>query len=70
MQSEKDSQKPRWEKKQLTIRFKYPSNFILMIVERRYLCCGSNCFVLWSRIFVLFGPYVRFNIFSLVRVNV
>ena len=26
------------------------------------LCCGSNCFVFWSRIFVLFEPYVRFHI--------
>ena len=25
------------------------SNFILLIVPRRYFCCGSNCFVLWSR---------------------
>ena len=41
-----------------------PSNFILLIVPRRYFCCGSNYFVFWSRIFVLFEPYVRFHIFS------
>ena len=46
-----------------------PSNFILLIVPRRYFCCGSNCFVFWSRIFVLFKPYVRFHIFSSVRVT-
>ena len=46
-----------------------PSNFILLIVPRRYLCCGSNCFVIWSRMFVLFEPYVRFHIFSSVRVT-
>ena len=34
-----------------------------------YFCCGSNCFVFWSRIFVLFEPYVRFHIFSSVRVT-
>ena len=27
-----------------------------------------HCFVFWSRIFVLFEPYVRFHIFSSVRV--
>ena len=32
----------------------------LLIVPRQYFCCGSNCFVFWSRIFVLFEPYVRF----------
>ena len=41
-----------------------PSNFILLIVPRRYFCCGSNCFVFWSRVFVLFEPYVHFHIFS------
>ena len=39
------------------------------IVPRRYFCCGSSCFVFWSRIFVLFEPYVRFHIFSSVRVT-
>ena len=29
----------------------------------------SNCFVFWSRIFVLFEPYIRFLIFSSVRVT-
>ena len=42
---------------------------VFKIVPRRYLCCGSNCFVFWSRIFVLFEPYVRFHIFSSVRVT-
>ena len=39
-------------------------NYCLLysIVPSRYLCYGSNCFVFWSRIFVLFGPYVRFHI--------
>ena len=46
-----------------------PSNFILLIVPRQYFCCGFNCFVFWSRIFVLFEPYVRFHIFSSVRVT-
>ena len=33
-------------------------------------CCGSNCFVFWSRIVVLFEPYVRFlNILVKVRVT-
>ena len=48
-------------------KIKPPSNFILLIVPRRYFCCGSNCFVYWSRIVVLFEPYVRFHIFSSVR---
>ena len=29
----------------------------------------TSCFVFWSRIFVLFEPYVRFHIFSSVRVT-
>ena len=32
-------------------------------------CCGCICFMFWSRVFVLFGPYVRFHIFSLVQVT-
>ena len=36
-----------------------PDNFILLIVPRRYFCCGSICLMYWSRIFVLFEPYVR-----------
>ena len=36
--------------------------FMKMIVPRRYFCCGSYCSVFWSRIFVLFEPYVRFHI--------
>ena len=39
-----------------------PINFMLMIAPRRYFCCGSNCFVFWSRIFKLFELYVRFHI--------
>ena len=39
-----------------------PSNFILLVVPRRYFCFGSNGFVFWSRMFVLFEPYVRFHI--------
>ena len=50
-------------------QFKSPSNYILLTVPRRYFCCGSNCFVFWSRVFVLFEPYVRFHIFSSVRVT-
>ena len=46
-----------------------PSNFLLLIVPRRYFCCGSNCFVFWSRMFVLFEPYVRFFVFNSVRVT-
>ena len=44
-------------------------NFILLIVPRRYFCCGANYFVFWSRLFVLFEPYVRFHIFSSVGVT-
>ena len=40
-----------------------PCNFILPIVPRRYFCCGCICFMFWSRIFVLFEPYLRFHIF-------
>ena len=29
----------------------------------------SSCFMFWCRIFVLFEPYVRFHIFSWVRVT-
>ena len=43
-----------------------PSTFILLIVRRRYFCCGSTCFVFWSRRFVLFEPNVRFHSFSRV----
>ena len=32
--------------------------------------CGSICFMFWSRIFVLFEPYVRFQIFISLRVTV
>ena len=44
--------------------FKLPSNFILLIVPMQCFCCDSNYFVVWSRIFVLFDPYVRFHILS------
>ena len=36
---------------------------VFNIVPRRYFCCGSSCFVFWSRIFVLF------SYFSSVRVT-
>ena len=49
--------------------FKPLSNFILLIVPTRYFCRGSNCFVFWSRVFVLFEPYVRFYIVSSVGVT-
>ena len=35
---------------------------VFKIAPRLYFCCGSNCLVFWSRIFVLFEPYVRFHI--------
>ena len=44
-------------------------NFILLIVPMRYFSCGSVCFRFWSRIFVLFEPYVRFRLFILVPVT-
>ena len=34
----------------------------LTVCPRQYFCCGSHCVVFGSRIFVLFGPYVRFHI--------
>ena len=43
-------------------------NFILLIVPRRYFCCGFICFMFWSRIFVMFEP-LRFRIFVLVPVT-
>ena len=47
-------------KKQYT-RFKPASNFILLIVPRRYFCGGSYCFMYWClKVFVLFAPYVCF----------
>ena len=38
------------------------SNFILLIVPRRYFCCGSYCFMYWYLIFVLLAPYVCYHI--------
>ena len=35
----------------------------------RYFCCGSICFMFWSRMFVLFEPYECFHILSYVRVT-
>ena len=46
-----------------------PSNFVFLVVPGRYFCGGSVCFVFWSRFFALFEPYVRFHIFSSVRVT-
>ena len=45
--------------------FLHPSNFILLVVPRRYFCCSSICFMFWSRILVLFEPYVYVFIFLL-----
>ena len=42
-----------------------PSNFVLLVVPRRYFCDGSFCFMSWCLIlFVLLAPYVCFHIFS------
>ena len=42
---------PRGPKNYLNVmnhcRFKPASNFILLIVPRRYFCCGSFCFMSW-----------------------
>ena len=35
------------------------SNCILLIVPRRYFCGGSNCFMVWCLMFMLFAPNVR-----------
>ena len=41
----------------------------LLIVPSRYFCCGSICFIFWSRFFVLFEPCVSFHSLSEVRVT-
>ena len=33
------------------------SNFILLIVPRRYFCCGSICFMFWSRFLCTFSYF-------------
>ena len=38
------------------------SSLILLIVPRRYFCCGAYCFMSWCLIFVLFAPYVCYHI--------
>ena len=44
-------------------RFKPASNFVLLIVQRRYFCGGTFCFMSWCLIcFVLLAPYVCFHI--------
>ena len=44
-------------------RFKPASNFILLIVPRRYFCGCSVCYyVLVFNMFVLLAPYVCFHI--------
>ena len=44
-------------------RFKPASNFMLLIVPRRYFCGGSFCFMYWClNFFVLLAPYVCFHI--------
>ena len=46
-------------------RFKPASNFVLLIVPRRYFCGGSFCFMSWClKFFVLLAPYVCFHIFN------
>ena len=46
-------------------RFKPASNFIFLIVPRRYFCGGSFVLCLGVfKIFVLLAPYVCFHIFS------
>ena len=46
-------------------RFGPASNFVLLIVQRRYFCGGSFCFMSWClRFFVLLAPYACFHIFS------
>ena len=50
-------------------RFKPASNFILLIVPRRYLCGGSYCFMSLCCSFVLLAPYVCFHILSKVKVT-
>ena len=44
-------------------RFKPASNFVLLIVQKRYVCGGSFCFVYWYlKLFVLLAPYACFHI--------
>ena len=46
------------------------SNFVLLIVPRRYFCGGSFCFMSWClKFFVLLEPYVCFHIFNKVKVT-
>ena len=41
------------------------SNFVLLIVKRRYFRGGSFCFMSWClKFFVLLAPYVCFHIFN------
>ena len=51
------------EDRYLLNRFKPASNFILLIVPRRYFCGGSYCFMSWClNLFVLLVPYVCYHI--------
>ena len=44
------------------------SNFILLIVPRRYVCGGSYCLMSWClKYFVLFAPYVCYHILVTFR---
>ena len=45
------------------------SNFILLIIPRQYLYCGSNCFIFLHWLFVMFASYVQctFSYFSKFR---
>ena len=46
-----------------------PSVIYITDRSKANVCCGSNCFVFWSRVFVLFEPYVLFHIFRSARVT-
>ena len=49
-------------------RFKPAINFILLIVPRRYFCCGSICFMFWCYIFLCCKNLMHvFTIISEVR---
>ena len=49
-------------------RFKPASNFVLLIVPRRYFCDCTFCFMSWClKFFVLLAPYVCFHINFLVK---
>ena len=45
-------------------QFKPPSNFILLIVQKRYFYCGSYCFVVWIRFLCSLSPMHVFSKFG------